>query len=145
MNKPNNDITTIHSKPEIGIINGLYATGSGNGGIIPIQVFNNYLSNKNDFDIKLTGSMGETMKESIQCSLTAAIEWLKHSEYKDRLDELMNNHVKNGFGTSFILENILVTLLVALLNKLGSLLVTFKFGCKILSTTSSSIVLLSIS
>jgi hypothetical protein len=44
LEKPNNEITKIHNKPDIGIINGLYATNNGDGGIIPIQIFNNLYS-----------------------------------------------------------------------------------------------------
>jgi ATP-dependent Lon protease len=92
LDKPHNDSSIIHSKPEIGIINGLYATSNGSGGIIPIQVFTNYFSNKNNFEIKLTGSMGDTMKESVQCSLTAAINYIKLKYNNINIDNF-----KNGF------------------------------------------------
>jgi endopeptidase La len=87
----------INSKPEIGIINGLYATNTGMGGITPIQIYPNMQHSNDKYEVRLTGKQGEIMKESVICSLTAAIEWLKHSIYKDKLDELMKSHVKNGF------------------------------------------------
>jgi ATP-dependent Lon protease len=42
LDKPKHDNTIIHDKSSVGIINGLYATASGDGGIIPIQIFNNF-------------------------------------------------------------------------------------------------------
>ena len=39
LSKPDNDILMIHDAPEYGIVNGLYATSIGTGGIVPIQVF----------------------------------------------------------------------------------------------------------
>ena len=90
----------IHDKPEIGIINGLYATKSGDGGITPIQVFLNTEQSCNNYEIKLTGKQGDMMKESVYCSLTTAIEYLKenHTKYNiDNLDEHFKNNIKHGF------------------------------------------------
>jgi ATP-dependent Lon protease len=91
--KPKKDINKIHDKPEIGIINGLYATTCGDGGIIPIQIFNNFTSK--DFEIKLTGKQGDVMKESIQCSLTCALNYL--STKIDNFDYYYKTNFKNGF------------------------------------------------
>jgi ATP-dependent Lon protease len=67
----------IHDKDEIGVINGLYATSNGNGGIIPIQVQTNYLHDgKKGACFRLTGSQGEVMKESIECAFTCAMKYL---------------------------------------------------------------------
>jgi len=92
--KPQIDITKIHDKPTVGIINGLYATTNGDGGIIPIQVFNNFTSH--EFEIKLTGSQGNVMKESVQCSLTCAIDYINRnlSKYTDKYNI---DKFKNGF------------------------------------------------
>jgi ATP-dependent Lon protease len=76
LDKPEINNTIIHTTPLVGIINGLYATSS-NGGIIPIQIFNNFDPNLNKFEIKLTGKQGDVMKESVYCSLTAAIEYIR--------------------------------------------------------------------
>ena len=43
LNKPELHIRKIHSDNMIGIVNGLFATDSGRGGIIPIQIYANYL------------------------------------------------------------------------------------------------------
>ena len=57
---------TIHQKSIPGMINGLYATSHGFGGILPIQVVANEQL-KND---KITGKLGDTMKESISVART---------------------------------------------------------------------------
>jgi endopeptidase La len=100
LDKPGINTNTIHSTPLVGIINGLYATSS-NGGIIPIQIFNNFDPNLNRFEIKLTGKQGDVMKESVYCSLTAAIEYIKKNINKypniNNLDKYLLTHFKNGF------------------------------------------------
>ena len=65
----------IHEEPKVGMINGLYATTSGRGGIVPIQVMQLY--GEKTFQLKLTGSLGDVMKESIQCAYTAALSYIK--------------------------------------------------------------------
>jgi ATP-dependent Lon protease len=98
LNKPLNDITYIHKKPLVGIINGLYATNTGEGGIVPIQIFNNFTSSI--FEIKLTGNQGDVMKESVQCALTCSINYIKNNLLKyniDNFDEYFSNNFKNGF------------------------------------------------
>ena len=67
--------TVIHDAPTIGTINALYATSAGSGGIIPIQIYKNF-TGSDSFDLKLTGSIGKVMKESISCSLTCALNYL---------------------------------------------------------------------
>ena len=86
----------INSNSQIGIINGLYATSSGDGGITPIQIFPNMQHSKDKYEVRLTGKQGDVMKESVLTSLTTAIEWLKTSEYKNELDNFMSSH-HNGF------------------------------------------------
>jgi ATP-dependent Lon protease len=87
----------INTTNEVGIINGLYATSTGDGGITPIQIYPNTQHSIDKYEVRLTGKQGDTMKESVLCSLTTAIEWLKNSEYKHDMDKLMNSNVKNGF------------------------------------------------
>ena len=101
LEKPNVDITKIHLNPEVGIINGMYATSNGDGGIIPIQIFSNYSSSKNAYEIKLTGKQGEVMRESVHCSLTAAINYIRTNlnkyEYIKDLDKYLLENFKFGF------------------------------------------------
>ena len=101
LDKPNNDIMKIHDKSATGIISGLYATANGDGGIIPIQIFNNYSSNLNSYEIKLTGKQGDVMKESVYCSLTAAIDYIRQNLEKyphiKNLDDYLSTNFKYGF------------------------------------------------
>jgi endopeptidase La len=100
LEKPKNEICLINDEPSIGIMNGLYATSNGDGGIIPIQIFNNYSSNIKSFEIKLTGKQGDIMKESVYCSLTTAIDYIRKNKelYNiDNLDEYLQNNFPYGF------------------------------------------------
>jgi len=54
----------------VGVINGLWANGMGQGGIIPIQV--KFLPSGKFLDLKLTGMQGDVMKESMNVALTLA-------------------------------------------------------------------------
>ena len=89
-------ITVIHEKPEIGIINGLYATTSGIGGIVPIQIKNNY-SGDSAFNFKLTGSLGDVMKESIQCAFTMAVNYINEHKLLKDVNKELKDKFTNGF------------------------------------------------
>lgn len=68
----------IHHEPLVGVINGLYATSSGNGGILPIQVYDNYTAgDEGKFTLKLTGNQKKIMQESVIAAFTAAINNVK--------------------------------------------------------------------
>ena len=101
LDKPKNDNTMIHDSSSVGIVSGLYATTSGDGGIIPIQIFNNFLSNSNNYEVKLTGKQGDVMKESVYCSLTAAIDYIRRNIHKynwiKNIDKYMLQNFKHGF------------------------------------------------
>ena len=75
---------TIHSEPQVGVINGLYANSRGGGGIIQIEAS---LFPANTFlDLKLTGMQGDVMKESMHVAKTLA--WsLCSPEVRKRLQE----------------------------------------------------------
>lgn len=91
--------TFIHSTPTIGTINALYATSAGSGGIIPIQIYKNF-TGSDSFDLKLTGSIGKVMKESISCSLTCALNYLDRNKEKykiDNINKLLKDKFPNGF------------------------------------------------
>ncbi len=60
----------IHTSPRIGIINGLWASAYGKGGIIPIQTM--FFPSTTCLDLKLTGSQGDVMKESMTVAKTIA-------------------------------------------------------------------------
>ena len=67
---------TVHNKPIIGMVNGMYATASCFGGIVPIQLTGNHSGCINKFTLKLTGNQKKIMKESIVYSFTTAINLL---------------------------------------------------------------------
>jgi endopeptidase La len=75
LEKPSLDIRKIMDIPQIGIINGLYAMTSGPGGILPILIYKNFTSDK--FQLKLTGSQKNIMKESVKFSFTIAMTLIK--------------------------------------------------------------------
>lgn len=63
-------IKKIHTTPEVGIINGLWANNIGQGGIIPIQC--SLYPSSSLLDFKLTGMQGDVMKESMNVAKTLA-------------------------------------------------------------------------
>ena len=69
-NKPKTRIKKIANEPTIGLVNGLYATSSGLGGLTIIQL-TRFPSDKM-LDLQLTGKAGDVMKESVQYSLKVA-------------------------------------------------------------------------
>lgn len=79
-----NQVKTISSKKIIGNTNGLYATNSGIGGIIPIQIYKNYLDKKS-MKIRITGNQKKIMKESILCAFTCVCNLIKAKRLKEIL------------------------------------------------------------
>ena len=100
LKQPIDENNEIHKKPSIGIINGLFATTAGSGGIIPIQIFSNVYSNNDDFELKLTGNQGDVMKESVNCSYTAAVQYLIRNKDKYKIKDI-NNHLDENFKYGF--------------------------------------------
>jgi len=89
----------IGLKPLVGVVNGLYATNVGTGGITTIQIEANYSVDSN-FLLKLTGSQGDVMKESVQCAFTCAVRYIcTNTEYNTI--ELINSHIKKNFPNGF--------------------------------------------
>ena len=101
LKSPIDDNTTIHPNPEIGIINGLYATTGGSGGIIPIQIFVNASSSTDEFELKLTGKQGDVMKESVNCSYTAATQYIMRNLDKYKQIKDINDHLNKNFKYGF--------------------------------------------
>jgi ATP-dependent Lon protease len=84
LGKHNMDIQYVHEEDQVGVINGLFATDSGYGGILPIQVYNNYTGGDDKFALKLTGSQRRVMRESVISAFTTAINIVnddKRNEY----------------------------------------------------------------
>jgi ATP-dependent Lon protease len=92
-NKPKVVNKMIHQEPAVGLVNGLYATISGLGGITIIQL-TKFPSDK-FLDINLTGKAGDVMKESVQYSLKVAWSLLTK---KEQTKLVKDNEKKKGFG-----------------------------------------------
>ncbi len=75
LEKPSVNPKKIFPTNEIGVINGLYATTNGPGGVLPILIYKNYDGDK--FKLKLTGQQKSVMRESIKFSFTIASNLLK--------------------------------------------------------------------
>ena len=71
LGKPKIEVEKIHEEDTIGVINGLYATDRGYGGIIPILVYKSLEKSKR-FTLELTGKQGGVMKESVKFAWTIA-------------------------------------------------------------------------
>ena len=92
-NKPKVRVKKINTEPEVGIVNGLYATSSGIGGLTIIQAIK-FPSTKM-LDLELTGKAGDVMKESVQYALKVAWGLLTEAE-QNKIIEDTNN--KKSFG-----------------------------------------------
>jgi len=102
----------IHAENRIGIINGLWANSAGMGGVLPIEIqaFPTCLSGEDAIvgvgvgvggggggggkflELKLTGSLGDVMKESVQVALTMA--W----NLTDKNTQHVLSHKYNKYG-----------------------------------------------
>ena len=82
-------IKKIYDKSMVGLVNGLYATNSGLGGLTIIQVMKTISDKKLALE-KLTGNQGDVMKESMNCALTLAWNILQ-TDIKEALN-------KDGYG-----------------------------------------------
>ena len=93
-NNPKVKITKIALEPEIGVVNGLYASsGGGLGGITKIQSIK-FPSDKM-LELNITGQAGDVMKESIQYALKNAYSLLSE-ENQEKILEASRN--KKTFG-----------------------------------------------
>jgi ATP-dependent Lon protease len=83
LDKPTMIVEKIHKNDLVGVINGLYATAIGMGGIVPIQIYKNYIGSSaiddSNFKLKLTGNQKQVMRESVICALTSSINILNVS------------------------------------------------------------------
>ena len=70
-NLPKINLKKIYDKPMVGVVNGLWASNSGMGGITVIQVIK--INSDKKFSLeKLTGNQGDIMKESMTCAMSLA-------------------------------------------------------------------------
>jgi ATP-dependent Lon protease len=80
---------TISKEPAVGIVNGLFATESGLGGILFIECYKTISDRR--LDLNLTGLQGKTMKESMEVAKTVAWNLLT----EEQQDEINS---KSPFG-----------------------------------------------
>jgi len=92
-NKPKIRVKKINNEPMVGLVNGLYATASGVGGLTIIQL--SRFPSEKMLDIQLTGKPGDMMKESVQYALKVAWSLLNKKE-QDKF--IKDSHNKKSFG-----------------------------------------------
>lgn len=73
--------TNIHTEHRVGLVNGLYATSHGTGGITVIEA-SRFLS-EGHLELKLTGSQGDVMKESMNVAKTLALNLIPDNILKN--------------------------------------------------------------
>jgi endopeptidase La len=94
LGKPNVSIQKIHTENKIGVINGLYATDGGKGGVLQIQIYNNYTSDNDKFMLRITGSQRRVMRESVITAFTTAMNYIDENERKQFInDNLHGFHI----------------------------------------------------
>jgi endopeptidase La len=79
--KPTVQYKKIAKEPEIGLVNGLYATSVGTGGITIIEVMKTPSDTR--LSLELTGKQGKVMQESMKCAKTIAWNLLPNEIKKD--------------------------------------------------------------
>ena len=91
--KPKMIYKKIANKPHIGLVNGLYATTCGIGGLTIIETFKTPHDSK--LALILTGQQGDVMQESVKCAKTIA--WnLIPSEIKSKIKKEWDDHGNYG-------------------------------------------------
>lgn len=78
----------IHSEPQIGMVNGLWANSMGIGGVLPIE--SSLIPAKDFMNVKATGSLKNVMKESIQVALSVAWNFLDDDVKKQYMEKWEN-------------------------------------------------------
>ena len=69
-----NNSTPTHTR-----VYGMFATGSGVGGVLPIRINEDYgAKDPSSFPVRVTGSLGDVMKESVEIARTVCL-WLHRS------------------------------------------------------------------
>lgn len=93
INKPKIRIKKIGKSPSVGLVNGLYATSTGIGGLTIIQVMR-FPSSKM-LELNLTGKQGDVMKESVNYALRIAFGLLTKKQQQKIIDDAND---KKAFG-----------------------------------------------
>ena len=65
----------IHNVDKCGVINGMYATTTGVGGVMPIEIL--WAPSTTPYEVKATGNLQQVIKESTQVASTLAFNYLE--------------------------------------------------------------------
>ena len=84
-NKYEYEYYKINREPKIGIVNGLYATSHGEGGVLPIETV--WIPTNNPLEIKATGHLEKVIKESTQVACSLAWNLLSIEEQNELLKQ----------------------------------------------------------
>ena len=85
------NIKKINNTSSVGLVNGLFATSAGIGGITIIEAYKQY--SNNHLSLELTGKQGDVMKESMKVANTVAWNLLP-----DTIKKELNNKDCEKFG-----------------------------------------------
>jgi hypothetical protein len=75
----------IHKTDKCGVINGMYATTHGVGGVMPIEIL--WSPSTIPFDVKATGNLQQVIKESTQVASTLAFNYLDKAKQEEYLKQ----------------------------------------------------------
>ena len=89
-NKPTIKLQSIAKKPLVGVVNGLYATQAGTGGLTIIEVMK--VPSEKTLSLELTGQQGDVMKESMKCAKTVVWNLLPESLKKKIFEDFNNSY-----------------------------------------------------
>ena len=92
-NKPKVRVKKIANEPSVGLVNGLYATTTGIGGLTIIQTVK-YPADKM-LELTLTGKQGDVMKESVNYATRIAFSLIP-KELQEKI--IKDSHDKKSFG-----------------------------------------------
>lgn len=84
--KPKVSVKKIAKEPQVGFVNGLYATVAGTGGITIVECVKTPSDRK--LSLELTGQQGDVMKESMLCAKTLAWNLIPKNVKKDINEEV---------------------------------------------------------
>ena len=85
------NVEKIKDKSQVGLINGLWACDYGTGGILPIEVIHTLSSN--NYDLELTGSQGDVMKESMKVAKNVSWNLLTCEERSNIIKKWETNNL----------------------------------------------------
>lgn len=86
----------IHKESKVGVINALWANKYANGGVLQLQA--SFLPSSQFLGLKLTGSLGDVMKESISVGLTNAWSLTPEKRQKELIKKYNNPDKQEVFG-----------------------------------------------